>query len=30
MKAEMLPSLSEPTGMVLQLRGIRRARDCES
>jgi 16S rRNA (guanine527-N7)-methyltransferase len=30
MKAEMLPSLSQPTGMVLQLRGIRRARDCQS
>jgi 16S rRNA (guanine527-N7)-methyltransferase len=30
MKAEMRPSLSEPTGMVLQLRGIRRARDRQS
>jgi 16S rRNA (guanine527-N7)-methyltransferase len=30
MDAEMLPSLSEPTGMVLQLRGIRRARHRQS
>jgi 16S rRNA (guanine527-N7)-methyltransferase len=30
MEAEMFPSLSEPTGMVLQLRGIRRARHRES
>jgi 16S rRNA (guanine527-N7)-methyltransferase len=30
MEAEMFPSLSEPTGMVLQLRGIRRARHRQS
>jgi 16S rRNA (guanine527-N7)-methyltransferase len=30
MEAEVLPSLSEETGMVLQLRGIRRARDRQS
>ena len=30
MKSEMLPSLSGPTGVVLQLRGIRRARDRQS
>jgi 16S rRNA (guanine527-N7)-methyltransferase len=30
MEAEMCPSLSEPTGMVLQLRGVRRARHRQS
>jgi 16S rRNA (guanine527-N7)-methyltransferase len=30
MEAEMFPSLSEPTGMVLQLRGVRRARHRQS
>jgi 16S rRNA (guanine527-N7)-methyltransferase len=30
MEAEMFPSRSEPTGMVLQLRGIRRARHRQS
>jgi 16S rRNA (guanine527-N7)-methyltransferase len=30
METEMFPSLSEPTGMVLQLRGIRRARHRQS
>jgi 16S rRNA (guanine527-N7)-methyltransferase len=30
MVSEMLPSLSEPTGVVLQLRGIHRARDRQS
>jgi 16S rRNA (guanine527-N7)-methyltransferase len=30
MEAEVFPSLSEATGMVLQLRGIRRARDRQS
>ena len=30
MVSEMLPSLSGPTGVVLQLRGIRRARDRQS
>jgi 16S rRNA (guanine527-N7)-methyltransferase len=30
MVAEMFPSRSEPTGMVVQLRGIRRARDRQS
>jgi 16S rRNA (guanine527-N7)-methyltransferase len=30
MMAEMFPSLSEPNGIVVQLRGIRRARDRQS
>jgi 16S rRNA (guanine527-N7)-methyltransferase len=30
MEAEVFPSLSEATGMVLQLRGVRRARDRQS
>jgi hypothetical protein len=30
MALEMWPSLSGPTGVVLQLRGIRRARDRQS
>ena len=30
MVAEKLPSLSQPTGVVLQLRGVRRARDRQS
>jgi 16S rRNA (guanine527-N7)-methyltransferase len=30
MEAEIFPSLSEATGMVLQLRGVRRARDRQS